>query len=60
MTLVFSDDGKGFDLKEAETRSFGLQGLKNRVEWMGGFLKITTKAGKGTRYEMQFKVRGQK
>jgi signal transduction histidine kinase len=60
MTLLFSDDGKGFDLKEAETRSFGLQGLKNRVEWMGGFLKITTKAGKGTRYEMQFKIRGQK
>ena len=60
LSVSFSDDGRGFDLKEAEKKGFGLQGLHGRVERLGGYLRITTKPGKGTRYDIQFKLEGGK
>ncbi|MGH2767588.1 MAG: sensor histidine kinase, partial [Actinomycetota bacterium] len=51
------DDGRGFDL-EAYRRarpetSFGLAGLAERVEIVGGSLKISSEVGRGTRVEVR-------
>lgn len=56
LILHYSDDGVGFDLKEASKRGFGLQGLYNRGERLGGFLKIFSKPGKGTRIDLHIKM----
>ena len=45
--MSFQDDGAGFD--ETEKREgFGLQGMKERVENMGGRLTIQSVKGTGT------------
>lgn len=54
--LVFEveDDGKGFDVAaasrpEKKRVSFGLMGMQERVELLGGTLKIESSPGEGTR-----------
>ena len=52
--LVFSvqDDGRGFDPSRApgmEQGHFGLQGISDRVESLGGTFEIESATGKGTR-----------
>lgn len=51
--LTVSDDGAGFDPAEAATRTdrphFGLVGMRERVEALGGTLALTTAPGRGTR-----------
>lgn len=54
ITLVISDDGRGFAVPEnpAEFVSeghFGLLGMHERVELIGGLLEIHSEPGKGTR-----------
>ena len=47
--LTLQDDGNGFQLNEKRTGNhFGLQGLKERLELLGGQLNISTELGKGT------------
>ncbi|QDP41289.1 sensor histidine kinase [Radiobacillus deserti] len=46
--VVIKDDGKGFDTKHKKDHSFGLVGMKERVDMLEGQLKITSKVGKGT------------
>ncbi len=47
------DDGKGFDVAEIESsekqKGFGLFHIKDRIEHMGGSLKIESQKGKGTK-----------
>ena len=52
--LLFSvkDDGCGFDAENApgpETGHFGLQGVQERIEAIGGTLEIQSEPGKGTK-----------
>ncbi len=53
--LEVRDDGKGFHLPErwpermAHSGHFGLLGMQERVEAVGGNLKIITRVGKGTK-----------
>jgi signal transduction histidine kinase/ligand-binding sensor domain-containing protein len=56
------DDGKGFDVEEALERSSagahaGLMGMKERVESMGGELRIRTEAGSGTEVHARLPAR---
>jgi signal transduction histidine kinase len=44
---VLRDDGDGFKVKERHD-GFGLAGMRERVEQMGGTLKISSARGKGT------------
>lgn len=45
--LQIADDGVGFD--KAKTRqSFGLRGMRERMEMLGGRVRITSSAGTGT------------
>ncbi len=47
LRLQFRDDGDGFALKDQHD-GFGLAGMRERVEQMGGQLHITSVRGKGT------------
>jgi signal transduction histidine kinase len=48
LRLVLRDDGDGFKVKERHD-GFGLAGMRERVEQMGGTLKISSARGKGTK-----------
>jgi signal transduction histidine kinase len=57
LRMVVIDDGKGFDVGayrnlRPET-SFGLAGVMERVEIVGGRLDISSEAGRGTRAEVR-------
>ncbi|MFU8773763.1 MAG: sensor histidine kinase, partial [Anaerolineales bacterium] len=52
------DDGKGFDLKEASRRAqkgghLGLWSMRERVEKLGGRIKIDSQLNKGTRIRIE-------
>jgi signal transduction histidine kinase len=49
-TIKIIDDGNGFDITEEQrkTPSYGLTGLRQRVENLGGNISIRSKLGKGT------------
>ncbi|TWN06287.1 sensor histidine kinase [Bacillus licheniformis] len=51
VTLIIKDNGNGFDLKEAKSKknkSFGLLGMKERVDLLEGTMTIDSKIGLGT------------
>jgi PAS domain S-box-containing protein len=48
LRLELRDDGVGFRVKDRHD-GFGLAGMQERVEQMGGALKITSARGKGTK-----------
>lgn len=51
VTLTIRDNGKGFDIKEAgkkKSKSFGLLGMKERVDLLDGKITIDSKKGLGT------------
>jgi signal transduction histidine kinase len=48
LRLEFSDDGDGFKPQDQHDGR-GLAGMRERVEQMGGELKITSSRGKGTK-----------
>ncbi len=47
--LLISDDGVGFDVSERPEKHYGLQGLQERVELVGGHLEIESEVNQGTR-----------
>ncbi|HLR52096.1 MAG TPA: histidine kinase [Candidatus Avamphibacillus sp.] len=49
LSMTIKDDGDGFDPKERNENSFGIIGMRERVEMFDGELKIDSKIGKGTR-----------
>jgi signal transduction histidine kinase len=49
LVLTVSDDGSGFDLTEHKSaRRFGIQGMRERAEMVGGVMELETKPGQGT------------
>ena len=46
--VLIKDNGEGFDVKKACPKSFGLLGMRERVELLEGDLTIESKIGKGT------------
>ena len=48
MNIVIRDNGKGFVAEEVQSKSFGLLGMKERVELLKGTFKIESKMNKGT------------
>lgn len=54
MRIVIEDDGVGFELSKVKgtresARSFGLFNIRERVEYLGGKVKIRSELGRGTR-----------
>lgn len=58
LRLEFQDDGDGFTTKEAHD-GFGLAGMRERVEEMGGRLKIMSAPGKGTQVTVVLPLNGE-
>ncbi len=53
VTLTIHDNGRGFIVPERlgslmETNHFGLVGMRERVEFVGGLLEVNSQAGQGT------------
>ncbi|WP_078555838.1 sensor histidine kinase [Bacillus alkalicellulosilyticus] len=46
--ILVKDDGQGFDMKEKKEGSFGLIGMKERINMLKGEMKITSKLNVGT------------
>jgi signal transduction histidine kinase len=46
--LTVRDDGQGFDPERAETKGFGLLGMRERVQLLDGTLRIESAPGEGT------------
>lgn len=48
LILSIKDDGQGFDSNNVDTTRYGLKGLRERAEMIGGALQIETKLHQGT------------
>lgn len=48
LTVIVRDNGKGFDVNQKKPNSFGLIGMRERVELLEGELSLDSKPGKGT------------
>ncbi|MBS4190244.1 sensor histidine kinase [Bacillus sp. FJAT-49705] len=57
VVAVIKDDGKGFDIQEKKKNSFGIMGMRERVELLEGQLSIDSKAGKGTIVVIQVPIK---
>jgi signal transduction histidine kinase len=57
LRLEFQDDGDGFKLRDRHD-GFGLAGMRERVEQMGGELKIITARGQGTKVSVVLPMNG--
>lgn len=49
VSMSIKDDGDGFDPNQRKDESFGIIGMRERVEMFEGELKIDSKIGEGTR-----------
>src|SRR6266446_6166378 len=58
LSLELRDDGDGFKAKERHD-GVGLTGMRERVEQMGGELKITSSRGKGTKITVVLPFNGE-
>ncbi|RDU37587.1 histidine kinase [Neobacillus piezotolerans] len=56
VTVVVKDDGKGFDPKKRKYNSFGIMGMKERVDLLGGQFAISSKPGQGAAVIIQVPV----
>lgn len=55
--LTVEDNGKGFDLKQADHRKgAGMRNVENRVAYLGGTLDIQSAIGEGTSVEIEIKL----
>ncbi|MCF6138765.1 sensor histidine kinase [Pseudalkalibacillus berkeleyi] len=59
LSILVRDDGVGFDPSKKKDKSFGLVGMKERVELLKGTMKIDTTPGKGTLIFIQIPLKEQ-
>jgi len=59
LRAVVEDDGRGFytDVDAEGTDHYGLKGMKERVDIIGGKLKLTSKPGSGSKVEVRLSYR---
>jgi signal transduction histidine kinase len=54
------DDGRGFDLDEVRRKGRrGLEGMRERVELVGGTIDISASPGEGARIHVELPVQSQ-
>lgn len=56
LRVVIEDDGCGFDLGKVGDGSFGLLGVRERMEALGGELSLDSVPGRGTRFALSLPV----
>jgi PAS domain S-box-containing protein len=59
LTLVIEDWGIGFDPSQVSEKLFGLRGLRQRAQLLGGTVQITSKRGAGTRIQVELPLPGE-
>lgn len=61
LTLVIKDEGCGFDLEEMDQQreSYGILGMKERVQLFGGELEILSQPGEGTQIIIKVPLEGE-
>jgi two-component system, NarL family, sensor histidine kinase UhpB len=57
LVLMIEDDGRGFDTNEM-TSGFGLTGMRERVEGLGGEFELDSAIGDGTRLVVRLPLAG--
>jgi signal transduction histidine kinase len=59
LTVIVTDQGRGFSLDDlpAERGHYGIVGMRERVQRLGGKIVLTSAVGTGTRVELQVSVR---
>jgi signal transduction histidine kinase len=57
ISLRVSDNGKGFDPRVSVGDHYGLVGIRERADAIGGALSIDSRLGRGTRIHVQLEVR---
>jgi signal transduction histidine kinase len=56
--MEIADDGRGFEVDVvADTGGIGLSSMQERAEKLNGDLQIVSTPGKGTKVQVQVKVR---
>lgn len=59
LDLVLTDDGAGFDQSaHLQEESFGIRGMRERVEAVGGQFELTSQPGQGTRLHVRLEEGG--
>ena len=61
LQIVIGDDGRGFDpdaVSDTSPTSFGLAGMRERVESLGGELTVQSQPGAGTRVVVDIPLKG--
>jgi len=58
LTLQVSDDGLGFEDQEVDPERFGLRGMRERAELIGGTLTVASHAGQGTTVRLDTELPG--
>jgi len=58
LSIRYSDNGIGFDISRilSEKKGLGLYNLQNRVETIGGIIKMYSEPGKGVDYQIMINV----
>lgn len=56
VTLVVADDGRGFDVASRMGKGYGLTGMRERVDALGGSLSIDSRADEGTEVSVTFPI----
>ncbi len=51
--LIISDDGAGFDIKTVKENVFGLKGIQQRINDLGGEFHIDSSRGRGTSLKVE-------
>ena len=55
LTLTIQDDGVGFDpVRRGKLGAWGLLGMEERANLLGGVVRIESQSGRGTRVEAVF------
>jgi two-component system, NarL family, sensor histidine kinase DegS len=58
ISVTVKDDGRGFDLNEVKHQSFGILGMKERVELLEGDISICSTIGVGTSVIIEIPLEG--
>lgn len=57
LQLVYCDDGQGFSLEETDdVKHYGLQGMRERIDLLGGALTIQSEPNQGTRIMIRMEL----
>jgi len=56
ISLIISDNGKGFDIEKNDTNGNGIMNIKERVELLKGECKFYSSLGKGTQINIKIPI----